>query len=177
MFKIRPISHLTPVLVLHLDAPCLDTDCFGMFIAQVHLEIGKMAYFLPCYIKEPHIKEQTCVHTHTHTHTALFFPLPFYHCSHSLDLLFVFTALPFSPPPVFSWAFFNFQQSSEITLITVTNDFYFAKCNDQLSDHVSWSINSLTIHSIFLWTTLVCVYYLVLIIYSFHLNSLMHLSI
>ena len=34
MFKIRPISHLTPVLVLHLDAPCLDTDCFGMFIAH-----------------------------------------------------------------------------------------------------------------------------------------------
>ena len=94
MFKIRPISHLTPVLVLHLDAPCLDTDCFGMFIAQVHLEIGKMAYFLPCYIKEPHIKEQTCVHTHTHTeHSFFHFPsitalIPLICCLYSLPFHF-----------------------------------------------------------------------------------------
>lgn len=98
MFKIRSISHLKPVLVLHLDAPCLDTDCFGMVIAQVQLETGKMAYFLPCYIKEPHIKTQTfahiCARTHTHTeHSFFHFPsitalIPLIYCLYSLPFHF-----------------------------------------------------------------------------------------
>ena len=107
MFKIRPISHLTPVLVLHLDAPCLDTDCFGMFIAQVHLEIGKMAYFLPCYIKEPHIKEQTCVHTHTHTHTEhSFFHFP------SITALIPLICCLYSLPFHFHLLLFSLEHSS-----------------------------------------------------------------
>ena len=109
MFKIRPISHLTPVLVLHLDAPCLDTDCFGMFIAQVHLEIGKMAYFLPCYIKEPHIKEQTCVHTHTHTHTHTqhsFFHFP------SITALIPLICCLYSLPFHFHLLLFSLEHSS-----------------------------------------------------------------
>ena len=107
MFKIRPISHLTPVLVLHLDAPCLDTDCFGMFIAQVHLEIGKMAYFLPCYIKEPHIKEQTCVHTHTHTHTQhSFFHFP------SITALIPLICCLYSLPFHFHLLLFSLEHSS-----------------------------------------------------------------
>ena len=108
MFKIRPISHLTPVLVLHLDAPCLDTDCFGMFIAQVHLEIGKMAYFLPCYIKEPHIKNRHAyTHTHTHTHTQhSFFHFP------SITALIPLICCLYSLPFHFHLLLFSLEHSS-----------------------------------------------------------------
>ena len=100
MFKLRSISHLKSVLVLHLDAPCIDTDCFGMVIAQVHLETWKMACFLPCYIKEPRIKAQTSAYAyhhhppHTHTeHSFFHFPsitalIPLICCLYSLPFHF-----------------------------------------------------------------------------------------
>ena len=158
--------------------PVLDTDCFGMVATHVHLETGNNGlFFILLNKRTPH--KSTYMHAGTHTHTEdslLQFPsitvlLPLIGwvvCIHCPSI---------SPPPVFSWAFFNPHQSSEITLIMVSNDLYFAEHNDQLSAHLSWSMNSSTIHPIFPETILICVYSVVLMIYYFHLNSPVHLSI
>lgn len=157
--------------------PVLDTDCFGMVTTHVHLETGNNGlFFILLNKRAPH--KSTYMHAGTHTHRGLSSPIPNYRCSPSLDLLSCLYSLPFHfRLPIFSWAFFNPHQSSEITLITVSNDLYFAEHNDQLSAHLSWSMSSLTMHPIFPETILICVYCVVLMIYYFHLNCPVHLSI
>lgn len=82
------------------------------------------------------MKRQKYLHTKV-LFICLHFPL--YHCSLSPSLI-CWELSVLTLASVFSWAFSNHHQSSEITLIMVTNYLYFPEPNDEFLAHLSWSI-------------------------------------